>query len=186
MKLCTTLLLCASAFAEAPALLADLPRPPVMPLRFPDPGIAVTGPPLPAVRTIPPAFPKNLHALIQAAARKHRVPAAFIKSIVAAESNFDSSALSSRGAIGLMQLMPGTAQQYGADPTIPEQNLDAGTCYLRVLMNRYRKYRNWMHCVIAAYNAGPAVVDRYRGVPPYPETRIYVARVLSFLRHFQR
>lgn len=186
MKLCTTLLLCASAFAEVPVLLADLPKPPVMSLRIPDPQIAVVPPPVVSLKNPRLVFPKNVHALIRAAARKHRVPAAFIKSIIAAESNFDSSALSSRGAIGLMQLMPETAQQFGADPTIPEQNLDAGTCYLRTLMNRYRKYRNWMHCVIAAYNAGPAVVDRYRGVPPYPETRMYVARVLSFLRQFQR
>jgi soluble lytic murein transglycosylase-like protein len=114
------------------------------------------------------------------------VPAAFIKSIVAVESNFDSSALSPRGAVGLMQLMPATAQLYGADPTVPEQNLDAGTHYLRTLMDRYHKYRNWMHCVIAAYNAGPGMVDRYHGVPPFPETRQYVARVLNFLRRFQR
>jgi soluble lytic murein transglycosylase-like protein len=126
------------------------------------------------------------HAMIRASAKKHRVPAAFVKSIVAAESNFDCGALSPKGAIGLMQLMPDTAQQYGVDPTIPEQNVEAGTRYLRWLMDRYHKYRNPLPRVIAAYNAGPGVVDRYKGVPPYKETRGYVTRVLGYLRQFQR
>ena len=126
------------------------------------------------------------HALIKAAATKHQVPAAFVKSIIAAESNFDADAVSPKGAIGLMQLMPETAQEYGADPTNPEQNIDAGTRYLRVLMNKYKKTRNSLRRVIAAYNAGPGVVDRYRGVPPYKETRQYVSRVLSYLRQFEK
>jgi soluble lytic murein transglycosylase-like protein len=127
----------------------------------------------------------DLHALIRAAAHKHRVPAAFITSIVAAESNFDPSAISPKGAMGLMQLMPATAQRFGADPAVPEQNVDAGTHYLRLLTDKYHRYRNWLPRVIAAYNAGPGVVDRYHGVPPYPETKIYVARVLAFMRKFQ-
>jgi soluble lytic murein transglycosylase-like protein len=133
---------------------------------------------------VPPAV--DTHALIRAAALKHRVPAAFITSIVAAESNFNPCALSPKGAIGLMQLMPATAQLFGADAAVPEQNVDAGTHYLRFLMDRYHKYRNWLTRVIAAYNAGPGVVDRYHGVPPYRETRTYVARVLGFMRKFQR
>ena len=127
----------------------------------------------------------DANALIRAAARKHRVPAAFVKSIMAAESNFDAMALSPKGAIGLMQLMPSTAELLGADPHIPAQNVDAGTRYLRILIDRYRKYRNWMNRVIAAYNAGPGVVDRYHGVPPYQETRLYVARVRLFFKRFQ-
>src|SRR5688572_3101096 len=79
--------------------------------------------------------------LIRASAEKHLVPASFVKSIVAAESNFDSTAISPAGAIGLMQLMPETAEEYGADPHIPAQNVDAGTRYLKVLMHRYRKQR---------------------------------------------
>jgi soluble lytic murein transglycosylase-like protein len=124
-------------------------------------------------------------ALIAAAAARHNVPAAFVTSIVAAESNFDCAALSPKGAVGLMQLMPETAQQFGADPAIPAENVDAGTRYLRQLMDRYKtKRRFWMHHVIAAYNAGPAMVDRYRGVPPFRETRNYVTRVLGFLKQF--
>lgn len=135
---------------------------------------------------VPPIFPKDTHALIRAAAKKHQVPAAFVKSIVAAESNFQAEAISPKGAIGFMQLMPETAQQFGVDPTVPEQNIDGGTRYLSWLIARYRKYRDGLKRAIAAYNAGPAVVDRYRGVPPFPETRMYVARVLSFLARFQR
>ena len=130
--------------------------------------------------------PVDARALIRAAAEKHRVPAALVKSIVAAESNFHCDAVSSRGAIGLMQLMPATAHEYGADPTIPEQNIDAGTRYLRVLMDKYRRHRNSLTRVIAAYNAGPRAVDRYRGVPPFRETRGYVVRVLSYLRRFEK
>uniref|UniRef100_Q01QM1 Lytic transglycosylase, catalytic n=1 Tax=Solibacter usitatus (strain Ellin6076) TaxID=234267 RepID=Q01QM1_SOLUE len=132
------------------------------------------------VRTI------DVHALIHAAAAKHKVPEAFVKSIVAAESNFDAAAVSRTGAIGLMQLMPATAQEYSADPKIPEQNIEAGTKYLRCLMTRYQKSRNSLTRVIAAYNAGPTVVDRYRGIPPYRETRRYVVRVLGFMKQFER
>jgi soluble lytic murein transglycosylase-like protein len=127
----------------------------------------------------------ELQALIHAAARKHRVPVEFVKSIVAAESNFNSNAVSSKGAIGPMQLMPATAREWGGDPAIVEQNIDAGTRYLGFLMNHYRKSRKPLAYAIAAYNAGPGAVDRYHGVPPYPETRGYVVRVLSYMRQFQ-
>jgi soluble lytic murein transglycosylase-like protein len=122
--------------------------------------------------------------LIADAAAKHRVPAAFVTSIVAAESNFNSAAISPKGAIGLMQLMPDTAKQFGADPTVPAENVDAGTRYLRWLMERYQNRRSSIRYVIAAYNAGPGSVDRYRGVPPFRETRAYVSAVLSFLKQF--
>jgi hypothetical protein len=125
-------------------------------------------------------------AIIRNAARKHNVPVAFVQSIVAAESNFDPAAVSARGAVGLMQLMPQTASQFGANAAIPEENIDAGTQYLGWLLKRYSKYRNGMSRAIAAYNAGPAVVDKYRGVPPYQETRNYVTRVLTFFRQYQK
>jgi len=137
----------------------------------------------------PPQDPQktaNIPSLIQQAAKKHNIPEAFVRSIVAAESNFDVDAISAKGAIGLMQLMPDTAQEYGADPTIPEQNIDAGARYLRFLMDKYARYHHPLERVIAAYNAGPGKVDRYRGVPPFRETRRYVVRVLSFLRRFQK
>jgi soluble lytic murein transglycosylase-like protein len=124
--------------------------------------------------------------LIADAAAKHKVPSAFVASIVAAESNFDCSAVSPKGAVGLMQLMPGTAQQFGADPAIPAQNIDAGTRYLRWLMDRYQRTRHSITHVIAAYNAGPGMVDRYRGVPPFRETRTYVKRVMAYMKEFSR
>jgi soluble lytic murein transglycosylase-like protein len=146
--------------------------------------------PLSAVEdgTVAPAIPLLSKAetliLIAGAAAKHGVPAAFVSSIVAAESNFNSTAISPKGAIGLMQLMPETAQQFGANPAVPAENIDAGTRYLGWLMKRYEKRRNSIRHVIAAYNAGPGMVDRYRGVPPFRETRHYVTRVLGFLKQF--
>jgi soluble lytic murein transglycosylase-like protein len=122
--------------------------------------------------------------IIRAAARKHNVPAALVKSIVAAESAFDANAVSPRGAIGLMQLMPVIARHYGADPSIPEQNIDAGARYLGALIERYAEHPDGLHRAIAAYNAGPSVVDRYQGIPPYKQTREYVERVLSYLEQY--
>ena len=130
--------------------------------------------------------PCDTQHLIRAMAKKYRVPPEMVKSIVAAESNFNSDAVSAKGAIGLMQLMPETARAWGADPTVPEQNIEAGTRYLSYLMNHYRKSRKPLACTIAAYNAGPGAVDHYHGVPPFRETRGYVARVLAFLHRFQR
>jgi soluble lytic murein transglycosylase-like protein len=124
--------------------------------------------------------------LIKDSGAKHNVSPVFIASIVAAESNFDCTAVSPKGAIGLMQLMPETAQQFGADPAIPAQNIDAGTRYLRWLMDRYQKGRNSITHVIAAYNAGPGMVDRYRGIPPFRETRCYVKRVMAYMKQFSR
>lgn len=148
--------------------------------------------PVPAVSAelpVLPQFPRyavNPHALIRAAATKHGISPAFVKSIMAAESAFNPAAMSPKGAVGLMQVMPQTAQLFGLDAMVPSQNVDAGARYLKMLLEKYRGYRNWLSRVIAAYNAGPGAVDRYRGVPPYPETRNYVARVLAYLRQFQR
>jgi soluble lytic murein transglycosylase-like protein len=157
-------------------------------LVLPDRGFSVPAGSVPAPSAGDSKFAQlvDTHALIRGAAKKHGVPAAFVKSIVAAESNFNCAAISSKGAIGLMQLMPDTAREYGADPSIPEQNVDAGTHYLRVLMDKYHRYGNSLPRVIAAYNAGPGMVDRYHGVPPFRETRRYVLRVLRFMRRFQR
>ena len=110
---------------------------------------------------------------------------AFVKSIIRAESGFSPSALSSKGAVGLMQLMPETAREYGADPHVPEQNVEAGTHYVSWLLNRYAAKRDQMKRVIAAYNAGPGNVERYHGVPPFRETRAYVARVLKYYKQYQ-
>lgn len=128
---------------------------------------------------------EEVHALIASASRKHGVPTALVKSIVAIESNFRSDAVSPRGSIGLMQLLPSTARQYGADARVPEQNIDAGTRYLRFLIERYRRSTSPLRNVIAAYNAGFPAVDRYHGVPPFRETQVYVNRVLALMQQYQ-
>lgn len=135
------------------------------------------------LRIPPPAF--TINELVRAASRKHQVKAAFVKSIIAAESGFRPDAVSPKGAVGLMQLMPATAREFGADPANPEQNVDAGTNYLSWLLHLYANKRDQLPRAIAAYNAGPGSVQRYHGIPPYRETRQYVARVLRFMKRYQ-
>ena len=124
---------------------------------------------------------RGYDGLILINARAHDVPPALVKAVIAAESLFDADAVSHAGAQGLMQLMPATAQQMGVrDPFRPDENVDGGTRYLRAMLDRYGD----MTRALAAYNAGPTAVDYYRGVPPYPETRDYVTRVLNYYRHY--
>jgi soluble lytic murein transglycosylase len=119
--------------------------------------------------------------LIGLTAREHEVEPALVKAVIAAESNFDPEAVSRKGAQGLMQLMPVTASTLGVDdPLRPTENVRAGTRYLRLMLDRYGDLER----AVAAYNAGPAAVDRFGGVPPYPETRDYVRRVLAYYRHY--
>jgi soluble lytic murein transglycosylase len=132
-------------------------------------------------RRAEPRAPATYDDLIRLASRTHGVPAALVKAVIAAESSFDPGALSPKGAMGLMQLMPATAEDLGVDePFHDEQNVHGGTRYLRWL---YERYGDWLR-TLAAYNAGPEAVDRYDGVPPYRETREYVRRVLSYYRRF--
>src|SRR5215510_14397095 len=128
---------------------------------------------------------EEIHALIAAAARKHGVPTALVKSIVATESNFRCNVVSSRGAVGLMQLTPATARQYGANASVPHQNIDAGTRYLRFLIDKYRGSTNPSKYAIAASNAGFGAVDRYKGIPPFLEPQPYGERVLPYMPTFQ-
>ncbi|MCP3985461.1 MAG: lytic transglycosylase domain-containing protein [bacterium] len=109
------------------------------------------------------------------------IPPALVKAVIHAESAFDPQAVSPKGAMGLMQLMPGTAEMLGViQPFQAEENIDGGVRYLASLHDRYG---SWTH-TLAAYNAGPTAVDRFRGVPPYAETREYVRRVLSYYRRY--
>jgi soluble lytic murein transglycosylase-like protein len=118
-------------------------------------------------------------ALALNAAHKYALPDAFVAGVMRAESGFNPAAVSPKGAIGLMQLMPDTARDLGVDPKNPGENADAGTRYLRDLLARYEDQPDQVELALAAYNAGPAAVDKYHGVPPYRETREYILRVLK-------
>jgi hypothetical protein len=142
----------------------------------PTPGPSPTA----AAPAAPPApVPNTPAGLADAAADRYGLPRRLVRSVMAAESDFQPLAVSPKGAIGLMQLMPSTAQALGANPYDPLQNVDAGARYLRELMTRYH---NQLWHALAAYNAGPEAVDRYNGVPPFPETINYVSRIDRDLR----
>jgi soluble lytic murein transglycosylase-like protein len=121
---------------------------------------------------------------IKAAASKYELPEALLMAVMAVESNFDARALSEKGAIGLMQLMPGTAHDmYVSDVWAPEQNIDGGARYLRILANQYD---GDLIKTLAAYNAGPEAVRRAGdAVPNIPETREYVRKVIALYKSFR-
>ena len=128
------------------------------------------------------ATEKSFDPAIQRASRQHGVSAALVKAVIAAESGFDPLALSRRGAQGLMQLMPETAEQLGVDDAYdPWQNIDGGTRYLCEMIDRFP---GELELALAAYNAGPEAVRQFQGVPPYAETRGYVRRVLGYYKKF--
>jgi soluble lytic murein transglycosylase-like protein len=116
--------------------------------------------------------------LISDAASKHNLRAEFVHSVAAIESAYRADAISPKGAIGLMQLMPGTAKELGADPHNPAENAEAGVRYLKQLLLKYQNSSDPVRLALAAYNAGPGAVDRYGTVPPYRETQAYVEKVL--------
>jgi soluble lytic murein transglycosylase-like protein len=123
-----------------------------------------------------------VEGLIKRTARKYQVDPHLVKAVVAAESNFDALAVSPKGAQGLMQLMPATAREMGVRaPFKPSENIKGGVRYLRSLLDRYANLGD----AIAAYNAGPVAVDRYGGIPPYPETQAYVERVLRYYHEYR-
>jgi len=121
-----------------------------------------------------PTTPATPAELADAAADRYGLPRWLVRGVMAAESGSQPSAVSPKGAIGLMQLMPATAQALGANPHDPAQNVDAGARYLRELLIKYDS-RLWR--ALAAYNAGPGAVDKYNGVPPYAETINYILRI---------
>lgn len=132
----------------------------------------------PAGASLPPGMEIRgaWEPLIQKAASKYELDVDLLRRIIDAESNGNPHAVSPKGAKGLMQLMPATAQALGVEDVFdPEQNIDAGARYLRHLLDTFGDTR----LALAAYNAGPGNVRKYSGVPPFPETQSYVRKILG-------
>jgi soluble lytic murein transglycosylase-like protein len=126
----------------------------------------------------PQRVPKeHLDRMVNETAERHNVDPKLVRAVVSAESGWNPFAVSRKGAFGLMQLIPGTAQRMGVNNVFdPQQNLDGGVRYLQSLLERYN---GSLPLALAAYNAGEGAVDRFRGVPNYRETRLYVQKVTN-------
>lgn len=127
----------------------------------------------------------RFHSLIQTAASIHAIDPSLLHAVILAESGYNPGALSRKGAVGLMQLMPETARRYGvSDPYDPMQNIHGGAHYLSDLLQMFNQDLN---LVLAAYNAGENAVIRHRNrIPPYRETELYVPKVMKFYRQYQK
>jgi len=132
--------------------------------------------PLKTDAQVEPQQNKKYDKIIKTIATKYYLEASLIHSIIRTESNYDPHCVSSKGALGLMQLMPDTARIYGVrNPFNPRDNIEGGVRYLRDLIELYNRKTKY---VLAAYNAGQTAVKKYGGIPPYPETRNYIEKVM--------
>lgn len=134
-----------------------------------------------AQTSAPPALEETPLELAHEAAAKLALPASFealVRSVMKAESALNPAAVSPKGALGLMQLMPDTARTLAVNPKVPRQNAEGGARYLRDLLARYEGKPDQVLLALAAYNAGPEAVEKYHGVPPFRETHDYILRVL--------
>ncbi|MCY4187241.1 MAG: lytic transglycosylase domain-containing protein [Bryobacterales bacterium] len=131
-----------------------------------------------AVDRAAPGGPEPLAAAVERLAAAAGLPAELVRAVIWAESGFQQEAVSAKGAVGLMQLMPGTAAELGVDPRDAAQNLQGGTAYLRQMLERFEGHQDQLVKALAAYNAGPGQVAKHDGMPPFPETAAYVRRVL--------
>lgn len=126
---------------------------------------------------------KDYDDIIHKASKRYGVDVSLIKAVIKAESDFNQHAVSSKGAQGLMQLMPGTADAMDVDdPFDAKDNIHGGTRYLSLMLERFK---NDVRLALAAYNAGPERVAEYRGVPPYQETKTFIDRVMNYYGQFK-
>ncbi len=126
----------------------------------------------------PADYIREYSTIINQASRRFGIESSLIKAVIKAESDFDYKAVSRKGARGLMQLMPKTMDQMEVkDPFNPEENIFGGTRYLSLLLERFN---NDKKLALAAYNAGPERVEEYQGVPPFPETKSFISKVLNY------
>lgn len=132
----------------------------------------------------PPVNPERYRPLVEKAAREHKVDEFLLRAIISVESGYDARAVSHKGAVGLMQVMPETARRYGiTDVYDPAQNIQAGTRYLRYLL---KKFNNDLSLTLAAYNAGENAIQRYGNrIPPYRETLDYVPKVMTLYQRYR-
>jgi soluble lytic murein transglycosylase len=130
----------------------------------------------------PSQYIEEYEGIIEQATRRFNVDPSLVKAVIKAESDFDHKAVSRKGAQGLMQLMPTTADAMEVrNPFNPEENIYGGTRYLSLLLKRFKQNKT---LAIAAYNAGPEAVETHGGVPPFPETESFVAKVLDFHKEY--
>lgn len=139
-------------------------------------------PPSPTPAPTAAAAAPSVQDLIAEAASKHGLPQKFVASVARAESAQQQNAISPKGAIGVMQLMPSTARALGVNPEDVRENIEGGTKLLRDLLIQYQDDPDQVRKALAAYNAGPGAVKKYNGIPPYRETQTYVDRVLKNYR----
>lgn len=145
------------------------------PAVYTDDNVAAIAPPdLAPLSRIPP---EEMVRLIRESSARHAVPALIVEAVAWQESRFNHAAVSSKGARGVMQLLPTTASELGVDPSDLRGNIDGGAAYLAQQLRRFGDVK----LALAAYNAGPKAVERYGGVPPYAETQSYVRAIMARL-----
>jgi soluble lytic murein transglycosylase len=131
-----------------------------------------------------PAIPSSLGNIIRHYSEKYSLEEGLVHAVIKAESNYNATAVSKKGALGMMQLMPGTARLLKVDnPLDPAENIGGGSRYLRQMLDEFNGNLDF---AIAAYNAGPNAVRRHGGIPPYEETRTYVKRVKQYLSTYRQ
>lgn len=131
-----------------------------------------------------PAVPSSIGNIIRHYSEKYSLEEGLVHAVIKAESNYNATAVSKKGALGMMQLMPGTARLLKVDnPLDPAENIGGGSRYLRQMLDEFNGNLDF---AIAAYNAGPNAVKRHGGIPPYEETRTYVKRVKLYLSNYRQ